>query len=182
MLSSHSCSHQYLQQPLDVAFMKPLSTVYTRAIEQWLENHPGRNVTIFQVACLFKQNLLEVCNSSECSERLPKNGNISFKPGHLPGARICCSPCNGSTTSSHLLSPNYSLKTRTQRWKKQMSMYPINRAISTPKQRKSPSFIMPMDISSPLKTSNTSSTKGKSTMTGARNLTSSPCKAHLIDT
>ena len=47
------CSHRL--QPLDVAFMKPLSTYYTQAIECWLRNNPGRTVTVFQVADLFNR-------------------------------------------------------------------------------------------------------------------------------
>ena len=44
------CSHKL--QPLDVAFMKPLSTYYTQAVETWLRQHPGRRVTYFKLpAC-----------------------------------------------------------------------------------------------------------------------------------
>jgi len=45
------CSHRL--QPLDVAFMKPLSTYYTRECEKWLRMHPGRVITMFQVGALF---------------------------------------------------------------------------------------------------------------------------------
>nr|XP_034194535.1 uncharacterized protein LOC117610815 [Osmia lignaria] len=37
-------------QPLDVAFMKPLSTYYDQTITTWLRSNPGRVVTPFQVA------------------------------------------------------------------------------------------------------------------------------------
>jgi len=42
------CSHK--MQPLDVAFMKPLSTYYNSEVSKWLRCHPGRTVTMFQIA------------------------------------------------------------------------------------------------------------------------------------
>ena len=45
------CSHK--MQPLDVSFTKSLSIYYDQELEKWLRNHPGRVVTIFQVAELF---------------------------------------------------------------------------------------------------------------------------------
>ena len=45
------CTHRL--QALDVAFMKPLSTNYSNEIRKWLRNHPGRVVTLYQVAELF---------------------------------------------------------------------------------------------------------------------------------
>ena len=45
------CSHR--MQPLDVSFMKPLMTYYTQAVEYWLQSHPGRVVSAFQIAELF---------------------------------------------------------------------------------------------------------------------------------
>ncbi|XP_041349129.1 jerky protein homolog-like [Gigantopelta aegis] len=47
------CSHRL--QPLDVSFMKPLSTFYTQEVEKWLRHNPGKVVTIYQVAELFGQ-------------------------------------------------------------------------------------------------------------------------------
>ena len=45
------CTHRL--QPLDVAFMKPLSTYYTQEVECWMKRHPGRCVTVFQLANFF---------------------------------------------------------------------------------------------------------------------------------
>lgn len=45
------CTHRL--QPLDVGFMKPLSTYYGNEIKSWLRSHPGRVVTQFQTAALF---------------------------------------------------------------------------------------------------------------------------------
>lgn len=45
------CTHRL--QPLDVSLMAPLATFYEQEVRKWLINHPGRCVTIFQVAKLF---------------------------------------------------------------------------------------------------------------------------------
>ncbi|KAG5893965.1 hypothetical protein JTB14_027713 [Gonioctena quinquepunctata] len=39
--------------PLDVTFMAPLSTYYQQEVRQWLATHPGRAVSIQQVAKLY---------------------------------------------------------------------------------------------------------------------------------
>jgi DDE superfamily endonuclease/helix-turn-helix, Psq domain len=45
------CSHRL--QPLDVSFMKPLSTFYNQECEKWLRSHPGRVITMFQIGAVF---------------------------------------------------------------------------------------------------------------------------------
>ncbi|CAH0727622.1 unnamed protein product, partial [Brenthis ino] len=45
------CTHRL--QPLDVGFMRPISTYYSSEIKNWLRSHPGRVVTQFQTAGLF---------------------------------------------------------------------------------------------------------------------------------
>ncbi|XP_022823908.1 uncharacterized protein LOC111354594 [Spodoptera litura] len=42
------CTHRL--QPLDVAFMKPLSTYYSEAAQNWLRMNPGKVITQFQIA------------------------------------------------------------------------------------------------------------------------------------
>ncbi|KAJ8975956.1 hypothetical protein NQ317_011924 [Molorchus minor] len=42
------CTHRL--QPLDVGFLKPLSTYYSDAAKQWLRTNPGRIITQFQIA------------------------------------------------------------------------------------------------------------------------------------
>ena len=66
------CSHRL--QPLDVSFMKPLSTYYTQAIECWLRNHPGRTVTVFQVAGLFNQAYLKAATAQVAASGFRKTG------------------------------------------------------------------------------------------------------------
>ena len=50
-LPSH-CTHRL--QPLDISFLKSLNTYYDSGIQSWLRQHPGRVVTEFQIAELFK--------------------------------------------------------------------------------------------------------------------------------
>ena len=66
------CSHKL--QPLDVAFMKPLSTYYTQAVETWLRQHPGRRVTVFQVASLFGKSYLKSAIAQNAASGFRKTG------------------------------------------------------------------------------------------------------------
>lgn len=51
------CTHKL--QPLDVSFMRPLSTYYSAEVKKWLREHPGRVVTPYQVAKLFGNAYLQ---------------------------------------------------------------------------------------------------------------------------
>ncbi|XP_046397042.1 uncharacterized protein LOC124163957 [Ischnura elegans] len=50
------CSHKL--QPLDVAFIGPFNTFYIQAIERFLRNNPGRQVTQYQVSRLLGESFL----------------------------------------------------------------------------------------------------------------------------
>ncbi|KAK6182567.1 hypothetical protein SNE40_010221 [Patella caerulea] len=54
--------------------MKPLSTFYTKAVESWLRNNPGRTVTIYQVAALFGKAYLKSATSMNASSGFRKTG------------------------------------------------------------------------------------------------------------
>ena len=45
------CTHR--MQPLDVSFMKPLSSDFSNCVQQWMRKSPGQTVTIYEVAELF---------------------------------------------------------------------------------------------------------------------------------
>lgn len=47
------CTHRL--QPLDVAFMKPLSTYYSEEVKKWLRLHPGRVITQEDIPGLFAE-------------------------------------------------------------------------------------------------------------------------------
>lgn len=69
-------------QPLDVSFFDPLNTFYNLELHMWLRNNPGRTVTHFQVAELFKQAYLRAAtvnngqNGFAASGIYPLNENI----------------------------------------------------------------------------------------------------------
>jgi hypothetical protein len=46
--------HRTHIQPLDVSFYGPLRTYYNQQLNDWLRNHPGRVITHYQVAGIFK--------------------------------------------------------------------------------------------------------------------------------
>ncbi|XP_072392404.1 uncharacterized protein [Diabrotica undecimpunctata] len=49
-LSPHS---SYRMQPLDKCFLGPLKKFYSDECEKWLTNHPGRVITVYQIASIF---------------------------------------------------------------------------------------------------------------------------------
>lgn len=49
------CTHKL--QPLDMSFMRPLSTYYSAEVKKWLRDHPGRVVTPYQLT--FRQAYLK---------------------------------------------------------------------------------------------------------------------------
>eukprot|EP00057_Strongylocentrotus_purpuratus_P025734 XP_011680208.1 PREDICTED: uncharacterized protein LOC105445838 [Strongylocentrotus purpuratus] len=66
------CSHR--MQPLDVSFMKPLSTYYDQELEKWLRNNPGRVVTTFQVAELFGNAYMRAATTQVAASGFRKTG------------------------------------------------------------------------------------------------------------
>ncbi|KAF2897930.1 hypothetical protein ILUMI_08245, partial [Ignelater luminosus] len=54
------CSHHL--QPLDVAFMNPLSLHYDEEARKWLRTNPGKVVTLFEISRLFGQAFLSSAN------------------------------------------------------------------------------------------------------------------------
>ena len=66
------CTHRL--QPLDVAFMKPLSTYYTQEVECWMKRHPGRCVTVFQLANLFGVAYLKSATAQTAANGFRKTG------------------------------------------------------------------------------------------------------------
>ncbi|KAG5896632.1 hypothetical protein JTB14_009539 [Gonioctena quinquepunctata] len=75
------CSHRL--QPLDVTFMAPLSTYYQQEVRQWLATHPGRAVTIQQVAKLYGAAFLKAA-----------------------GMRVAVNPLNRNIFPDHLFAPS----------------------------------------------------------------------------
>ena len=68
-------------QPLDVAFMKPLSSYYDEAVRIWLRSHPGRVVvTIHQIAELFGGAYLKAAAAITAVNGFRKTGIVPFNP------------------------------------------------------------------------------------------------------
>ncbi|KAG8237724.1 hypothetical protein J437_LFUL017026 [Ladona fulva] len=66
------CTHEL--QPLDVSVMLPLSTYYDMALEKWLNNHPGRVVTLFQISQIFGEAYLKACTPMNAIKGFKKCG------------------------------------------------------------------------------------------------------------
>jgi len=61
-------------QPLDVSFMKPLSTYYNAEVSKWLRNDPGRTVSTFQVAQLLTPAFQKAATALTAANGFRKTG------------------------------------------------------------------------------------------------------------
>ncbi|KAJ8956012.1 hypothetical protein NQ318_006288 [Aromia moschata] len=61
------CSHRL--QPLDVAFMRPLSLYYEDEVRKWLRMNPGK-VTLFQISTLFGQACVNAASAANMKTAL----------------------------------------------------------------------------------------------------------------
>jgi hypothetical protein len=95
------CSHK--MQPLDKAFMGPLTTFYCQEMEKWLHSHPGQVIIMYQTGKLFgnayKRAAMDeiVVNGFRATGFFPCDKNI-LRPYDFPVLRrhTCCScepPC-----------------------------------------------------------------------------------------
>lgn len=66
------CSHRL--QPLDVAFMKPLSTFYEHETRAWLRNNPGKVITLFQMSTLFGGAFINAATMKTAISAFKKTG------------------------------------------------------------------------------------------------------------
>lgn len=67
-------------QPLDVAFMKPLSTYYDQAVTSWLRSNPGLVVSTRQVAELFGKAFVQAATMSTAVNAFKKCGIWPYDP------------------------------------------------------------------------------------------------------
>lgn len=61
-------------QPLDVGFMGPFKTYYAQEIETWLRSHPGRIVTVYQIAELVGKAYLRSASAETAVKAFQKCG------------------------------------------------------------------------------------------------------------
>lgn len=96
-------------QPLDLSFMSPLKTYYAQEIEQWLRNHPGRVVTVYQIGELFGKAYLKAATAEVAASGFKKAGlypcdRNKFRDHDFPfSEETSCtqaekSPTNGNST------------------------------------------------------------------------------------
>lgn len=67
-------------QPMDVSFMGPLERYYDTALEKWLNNHPGRIVTVFQISSIFCEAYLKAASPLIAVNGFKKCGLVPYNP------------------------------------------------------------------------------------------------------
>lgn len=65
-------------QPLDVAFMAPFKKAYSNEIENWLDAHPFRAITVYQVGGLFGRAYMRVATVETAVNGFAKCGIHQF--------------------------------------------------------------------------------------------------------
>lgn len=70
------CSHRL--QPLDVSFMAPLKSHFSKAIEKYLRNNPGKVVTVNVISQLLGTAFLQTCSASIAVNGFRKTGIVPF--------------------------------------------------------------------------------------------------------
>ena len=103
------CSHK--MQPLDVSFMKPLSTYYNTEVTKWLRNHPGRTVSVFQLAQLLTPAFQKAATAQTAANGFRKTGlwpvnrdifeDHEFAPSEPTNMPLSESPSISSSVPSH---------------------------------------------------------------------------------
>ncbi|GFR85475.1 ankyrin repeat and MYND domain-containing protein 1 [Elysia marginata] len=63
-------------QPLDVSFFKSLQTYYVQECVKWLLNHPGRGLTVFQVAGILGSAFPRAASVGNITNGFQKSGGI----------------------------------------------------------------------------------------------------------
>ncbi|XP_052741851.1 uncharacterized protein LOC128198807 [Bicyclus anynana] len=72
------CTHKL--QPLDVGVMYPLSVYHNQALEKWMNNNPGRVVTVFQITKIFTEAYLKAAVPLNSMNGFSKTGIYPFNP------------------------------------------------------------------------------------------------------
>lgn len=71
-------------QPLDVSFMSPMSTYYTSEVQRWMQQHPGRPVTINQIGKLFGNAFMKAASVQTAVNGFRKTGVHPLNPDIFP--------------------------------------------------------------------------------------------------
>lgn len=65
-------------QPLDVSFMKSFKSYYARAVESWMDSHPGRILTHYSIGKLFNEAYEKAANIPIAVSGFRKTGIMPF--------------------------------------------------------------------------------------------------------
>lgn len=198
------CSHRL--QPLDLSFMKPLSKYYEDEVRKWLRTHPGRVVTLHQVASLFGQAYISAATMSNAVNGFRKSGiwpvdrNVFTEADFLPskttdiGLDLTAgstadpstpTPCGSSTNVSKSLSlfkTNPSLQDNNCQAVEStpstsgLSTFKANENLGVSSFQVSPEVILPVPKVDQTNKRKSSSRCGKTAV-----LTESPYKAELME-
>lgn len=95
------CSHKL--QPLDVAFMGPFNTYYVQAIERFLRNNPGRQVTQYQVSCLLGESFLSAATPTVAVKGFRRCGIVPINRDVFTDADFVASTTTETPNPSQLL-------------------------------------------------------------------------------
>ncbi|KAG5865858.1 hypothetical protein JTB14_033025 [Gonioctena quinquepunctata] len=72
-------------QPLDVAFMFPLSSYYSQGVQNWLRNNPGKVVTIHDISEIFGQAYIRAVTLENALSGFKKTGIYPYDNNIFPG-------------------------------------------------------------------------------------------------
>lgn len=67
-------------QPLDISFMRPLSTYYSQEVNLYLVNHPGRVITIHEIAKHFGLDYNKSATISNAVSGFRRAGIVPYNP------------------------------------------------------------------------------------------------------
>lgn len=83
-------------QPLDRGLFKSLKAAYNSACTNWMRCHPGRKITVFQVAQLFSEAYGRAATVENACSGFRSAGAWPVNPNDYPGLRVCISVRNST--------------------------------------------------------------------------------------
>jgi len=76
------CTHRL--QPLDCSFFGPLKGYYMQEATRWMKNHPGRQITQFQISTLFGAAYRRAATAENAFSAFQVTGIVPFNPNKFP--------------------------------------------------------------------------------------------------
>ena len=94
-------------QPLDRSFFKPLKSAFNAACSTWLQNHPGRRITVDKLGELFNTAYLKAATIENAVSGFKCTGIVPFNTEILPSSEFLDDP---RETDAAPPSPNHSIQ------------------------------------------------------------------------